>query len=401
MPPRQTWIVLPLILIACGGEEPEAPLRFADEAALGRALFLDPRLSALGTQSCATCHAPDEGFVDPRPAPEGTTAVSVGDDGVSLGDRNAPTVAYAAYGLDAQRGRRERFNSQRSVYEGFLGGQFLDGRAADLEEQAGGPPLNPIEMGMPDEASVVARLRTDPDYVGAFEAFFGEGVFDDDLIAYRAMTEAIATFERTDEVSPFDSRYDRFLEDPAANPLSFKESLGRSLFFSETDTNCATCHQARLNSSREEIFATGEYHNVGVPVNESARAANGLGPDFVDHGLMEVTGEPADDGKFKVPTLRNVAVTGPYMHNGVFQDLRTVILFYDQHFTTSTRDINPETGEPWAPPEVEATVNLEELRDGGPLDDAQIEALECFLRTLTDARYEALVVEDGLRCADE
>lgn len=395
MKPLLAMVGACVVLVGCAEEEPV----FESQASLGEALFNDTRLSLNATQACATCHAPDHAFVDVRAA-GGFRAVSLGDDGVSLGDRNAPTVTYAAFGRSFQVGRRERLNSQASAYEGHLGGMFFDGRAIDLEAQAMGPPLNPLEMAMPSEAAVVARILEDDDYVGSLEAHFGDHVFDDDARAFRAIAEAIAAFERSDALSPFDSRYDRFLADPISNPLSLKEGLGKSLFFSQTDTNCATCHQIALNSSRDEVFTSGEFHNIGVPINVDVRVANGLGVDHIDHGLMEVTGDAADDGKFKVPTLRNVAVTGPYMHNGVFSDLRTVVLFYDQHFEASTHPNNPETGQPWAEPEVPATLNREELTQGGALEDYQIDALVCFMRTLTDARYESLMPADELGCAD-
>ncbi|MEM6791095.1 MAG: cytochrome c peroxidase [Myxococcota bacterium] len=393
-------VVAGVSVVGCGADD-EVPPRFETTQALGEALFRDPQLSLDGTQSCATCHDPSHAFVDVRVEAEGVRrAVSLGDDGVSLGDRNAPSVAYAALGTALQVGRRERLNSQSSAYEGRLGGFFWDGRAVDLADQAGGPPLNPLEMGMPNPESVVARVFANPDYVDAFTWHYGEAVFDDDDRAYTAMTEAIADYERSPSVSSFDSRYDRSLEDPLNDALSLKEGLGKALFFSETDTNCATCHQVALNSNRSELFAAGEFHNIGVPVNTAVRDANGLGRAHVDHGLMRMTRDPDDDGKFKTPTLRNVAVTGPYMHNGAFADLRTVVLFYDHHFTASTHPINPETNARWAEPEVPATVNLEALREGGALDDFQIDALVCFLRTLTDARYEHLMPPDELGCAD-
>jgi len=178
------------------GHESEIP---ATEAALGEVLFFDVNLSANRTQSCATCHDPAAGFADPR------GMASPGDDGVSLGDRNAPTAAYAAL--------TPRFH--RGADGEWVGGQFLDGRAATLEEQAGGPPLNPVEMGMADEAAVVARLREDPLYRAAFPALYGDGVLADVDAAYDAMTRAIAAFERTDLFAPFDSKYDRWLRGEA------------------------------------------------------------------------------------------------------------------------------------------------------------------------------------------
>ncbi len=108
---------------------------------------------------------------------------------------------------------------------------------------------------------------------------------------------------------------------------------------------------------------------------------------------------PAQRGQFKVPTLRNVAVTGPYMHNGVFARLRTVIEFYDHFVNPTARALNPETNQPWAPPEVPETVANELLKVGRPMDDRDVEALECFLKTLTDARYESLLGDDTT-CAD-
>lgn len=119
--------------------------------ALGERLFFDVNLSANRTQACATCHDPETAFADPR------GMASIGDDGVSLGDRNAPTAMYAAFTPTFHRGEDGLWK----------GGQFWDGRAATLEDQAGGPPLNPGEMGMPDQVAVVARLREDPVYAAA------------------------------------------------------------------------------------------------------------------------------------------------------------------------------------------------------------------------------------------
>ncbi len=109
-------------------------------------------------------------------------------------------------------------------------------------------------------------------------------------------------------------------------------------------------------------------------------------------GNPAVAGDPAQRGKFRTPTLRNVAVTGPYMHNGVFADLRTVILFYNSYNTRNeARKINPETGLPFGPPPVPETVNLDLLTAAPALDDKRIDALVAFLKTLTDARYEPLL----------
>ncbi|WP_372574370.1 cytochrome-c peroxidase [Ruegeria jejuensis] len=353
--------------------------------ALGEALFFDANLSANRTMSCATCHDPEAGFSDARETDLGR-AVSLGDDGHSLGDRNAPTASYAALVPGLHR-------TEEGVW---AGGLFWDGRAATLEDQAGGPPLNPIEMGMPDKAAVVARLQENPDYVTAMQSLFDTAVFDDADQAYAAMTSAIAAFERTEFFAPFDSKYDRFLK--GEYQLTKEEELGRLLFFSQQFSNCNQCHQLKRSEiDPGETFTNHEYHNIGVPIHEAVRAHNGVPLDLADAGLLanpEID-DLTQEGKFRVPTLRNVAVTGPYMHNGVFEDLRTVVLFYNKYNTrAAARQINPETGAPWREPEVAPTLSFKELTDAPALDDQRIDALVAFLKTLTDARYEHLVDPD-------
>ncbi|MCB1736998.1 MAG: methylamine utilization protein MauG [Gammaproteobacteria bacterium] len=350
-------------------------------ADLGRHLFFDVNLSQNRTQSCATCHDPAAGFVDPRDHVGG--AVSLGDDGRSLGDRNAPTVSYAGFSP----------HFHRSDDGKYVGGQFLDGREPDLTGQAGGPPLNPIEMGMPDKAAVVARLRENPMYVASFVKLFGAEVFAQPGTAYTAMTQAIAAFEAGDEFAPFDSRYDRYLR--GEYTLTEQEDLGMTLFFSRQFTNCNLCHQLKKQGGGEgETFSNYQYHNIGVPENRAVRAVNGVKAGHVDKGLLAnpLVDDPAQAGRFKVPTLRNVAVTGPYMHNGVFKDLRTVVLFYNKYNSRAARrQINPETGVPWASPEVAENISLEELETGPALKDDRIDALVAFLKLLTDRRYEPLL----------
>ena len=366
---------LVLFALPLGAEEGA----YASPEAWGEALFLDVNLSKNRTQSCSTCHQPEAGFVDKRETGAGQ-AVSLGDDGASLGDRNAPTAAYAA--LTPAFGK--------TADGKWRGGLFHDGRAATLADQAGGPPLNPIEMGMPDQAAVVARLWEDPRYAVTLQA---AGISRGDVAAaYGAMTGAIAAYEGTPAFSTFDSKYDRWLKGEVQ--LTDQEELGRVLFFSNQFTNCRQCHQLRADPlATDETFTNYQYHNIGVPVNAAARAMNGVtAPDL---GLAQnpaVAGDPAQAGKFKVPTLRNVAVTGPYMQNGVFKDLRTVILFYDKYNSRApARQINPETGAPWGPPEVEGTLSLTELESGPALKEQRIDALVAFLKTLTDARYESLL----------
>lgn len=372
------------LLLSCGPARGEAPAPLANVEALGKALFFDTNLSKNRTQACATCHNPDYAFTDPRETAAGR-AVSLGDDGASLGDRNTPTAAYASFSPSFHKTDKGE----------YVGGQFLDGREKNLEGQAGGPPLNPIEMGMPDKAAVVARIKENPAYVAAFKRFFGADVFAKMDAAYAAMTKSIAAFERTAFFQPFSSKYDRYLR--GEYKLTEEEELGRLLFFSQQFTNCNLCHQLHGSQVAEkETFSNYAYHNIGVPANAAARAVNGVKPGHVDHGLLEnpQVKDKREDGKFKVPTLRNVAVTGPYMHNGVFKDLRTTVLFYNKYNSKSAkRQINPETGNPWRAPEVAGTLSTKELTHGTALDDARIDGLVAFLKTLTDKRYEHLLKE--------
>ncbi|UTW13143.1 cytochrome-c peroxidase [Marinobacterium rhizophilum] len=374
-------VLAPLALAAGGGESGLDHRRQALES-LGQALFFDTRLSRNRSQSCASCHDPARGFADP--GNNGLAgAVSLGDDGHSLGDRNAPSAAYAAFTPGFHRDSAGR----------YVGGQFWDGRAPSLEEQAKGPPLNPIEMGLPDMAAVRARLQENPFYVSRFTELFGSQSLASDAVAFEAMASSIAAFERSAVLSPFDSRYDRYLR--GEYRMTEQEELGRTLFFSQQFTNCNQCHQLRESAlADDETFSNYQYHNIGVPVNTAVRALNGTAPDRVDEGLLNnpLVTDISERGKFRTPSLRNVAVTGPYMHNGVFADLETVVRFYNSYNSKSAASkINPETGQPWGRPEVPANLSLTELEHGPALDTRRIAALVAFLETLTDQRYEALL----------
>ncbi|MBP2303263.1 cytochrome-c peroxidase [Azospirillum picis] len=353
----------------------------ATKEKLGEALFSDSNLSARRSQSCADCHNPSFGFADPRTGGAGGAA-SVGDNGTSVGDRNAPTASYAKFA--------PAFHVRADGKP--VGGQFLDGRAATLQEQAGGPPLNPAEMGMASKEQVRERLAENPDYARAFVALYGAGVLDDAGRAFDAMTDSLAAFERTDLFSPFDSKYDRYLR--GDYKMTAEEDLGMTLFFSTQFTNCNQCHKLKAMPAAEgETFSNYEHHNIGVPANPSLRAASGK-PGFVDRGLRDnpAATEARFEGKFKTPTLRNVAVTGPYMHNGVFKDLETVVRFYD-HYNNRTEKaaINLETGKPWGPPEIAANLSTKELESAPALDTRRVKALVAFMKTLTDKRYEPLL----------
>lgn len=248
------------------GSEHDTPTRIE----LGRKLYMDTRLSTNNSQSCNTCHdvTGKKGGVDNEPTSEGAFG--------KRGDRNSPTVLNA----------------------GFHFAQFWDGRAKDLKEQAKGPVLNPVEMAMPTEAEVVQRLSAVKEYKEAFaQAFPGQS----SPITYDNMAEAIAAFERTLITR---DRLDDFLKgDDKA--LSAKELKGLDLFLT---IGCTTCHNG-------PVLGGNSYQKVGL-----------IHPyETKDMGRFDVTKEEGDEHKFKVPSLRNVAITGPWFHDGKQTDLKDTV----------------------------------------------------------------------------
>jgi cytochrome c peroxidase len=257
-----------------------------------------------------------------------------------------------------------------------VGGLFWDGRADTLAEQAQGPPRNPVEMANPDVETIAAKLRA-VEYALLFIEVYGEDALADPQRAFDHMADAIAAYERTAEVSPFVSKYDLWLRGEAE--LDAQERRGLSLFEAEDKGNCAACHPSRPAKDRSPpLFTDFTYDNLGVPPNPESpfylldARLNPQGFGFVDLGLGAVVKDPAQNGKFRVPTLRNVGVTGPYMHNGVFKTLFQVLAFYN------TRDVAR-----WPAPEVAQNVNKEELGNLN-LTNQELEDLVAFLQTLTD-----------------
>ncbi len=244
---------------------------------LGKALYFDPRLSVNGTQSCNSCHNVMAGGDDNRAFSQGATG--------KLGGRSAPTVWNAAF---------------QSV-------QFWDGRAASLEEQAAGPITNPVEMAMPSEEAAVKRIASIPGYKAMFKKAFGTDQISMDLI-----TKAIASYERT-LITP-NSPYDRYVKgDKSA--LSPKQQAGMKLF---AETGCTSCHSG-VNFSGPSM-APGQGFFMKFPTftdNEYVSKYDLL----KDKGREEVTGKAEDAHKYRVPTLRNVALTAPYFHNGSVKTL--------------------------------------------------------------------------------
>jgi cytochrome c peroxidase len=258
----------------------------------------------------------------------------------------------------------------------YVGGLFLDGRVDTLEQQAGKPFLNPLEMNNADQAEVVAKLRRAP-YRRLFEQVYGRRSLEQVELAYDRMTRAIAAFERTLAFQPFSSKYDAYLAGEAR--LSRQERWGLSLFEDPAKGNCAACHPSVIDEQGgAPQFTDFTYDNIGIPKNPDnpfytlPPELNPEGAEFVDRGLGVTVGDAAEDGKFRVSSLRNVALTAPYGHNGYFADLRSVVQFYN------TRDVAP-----WPAAEVPDTMNRDELGNLG-LSAAEVDAIVAFLGTLTD-----------------
>jgi cytochrome c peroxidase len=251
----------------------------AETVALGRKLFFENKLSADSSLSCASCHVPGAGFADPRRFSLGVTG--------KAGGRNAPPALNAAYHPT----------------------QFWDGRAATLEDQAAGPIANPIEMNHP-HADCTTRIDSDPAYKAEFEKAFGPGP-----VNMGKITKAIASFERTlvSGNSPFDQY--QFGGDKKA--MSASAIRGLALFKDPKKGNCAVCHTIDEKSA---LFTDGKFHNLGV----------GLDPkgELTDLGRYNETKVEADKGAFRTPTLRSIAKTAPYMHDGSQRTLADVVDFY-------------------------------------------------------------------------
>jgi len=251
----------------------------AETIALGRRLYYDPVLSVDGTVSCATCHAENLGFSDGRP-------VSLGV-GHKIGTRNALTVINSAYS-DLQ---------------------FWDGRAPSLEKQAEGPMANPVEMAHSLER-VVQRLQSNPSYREDFKKAWGT-----DQIAIDMVTKSIASFERT--VVSGNSPFDKFYYGKDKTALSASAQRGLQVFVDPKKGNCAVCNTI---GPKYALFTDNQFHNIGIGADMDGK--------FVDTGRYSQTKDDADMGRFKTPTLRNIAQTAPYMHDGSLRTLKDTVDHY-------------------------------------------------------------------------
>ena len=285
---------------------PDSPARLA----LGRKLFMDRRLSRNDTMSCGMCHVPEQAFT------VNELATSIGIEGRSL-RRNAPSVLNV----------------------GFASALFHDGRAATLEEQAWAPLLAADEMGNPDRQTVVGRIAGLPDYAGMFER-----AFDGAPPSPHAVAAALAAYQRS--LVSGGSRFDRWQYGGEPDALTPEEQRGFALFRGKA--RCSACHTVERTHA---LFTDQRFHNTGLGAVPARReqgsvrvelepgVATALSRELLnrlfgaapgDLGRFEVTGASTDRFAFRTPTLRNIALTAPYMHNGSLATLPEVVEFYDR-----------------------------------------------------------------------
>ena len=374
--------------------------------ALGRAMFNDRGLSASGRLACASCHDPAAAF---GPGP-GTPSPFADGDPAHAGTRAIPSLRYAQF---AGRFTAHTVDDEEThgADGGPTGGFTWDGRADTAREQARLPLFDAREMGNADAAALARRVAAAP-YAAAFRSAFsppGGDVFADpgQVVAWMAL--AFEVLEQAPEFAPFDSRYDRWLAGREA--LSPAELRGLALYRDASKGNCDTCHPSRRgHAGRAPLFTDAGFVAVGVPRRADLPALDASSPVVpvasqargaqADLGLCR-SGRPGleDDpswcGRFRTPTLRNVALRTSFFHNGAVHSLRDAVAFY------ATRDTDPgrwyrrrpdgsvqayDDLPPASVPFVERGAPFQPLPDGRPrLDDAEIDDLVAFLRTLTDA----------------
>jgi cytochrome c peroxidase len=280
--------------------------------ALGRELFYEKQLSSDNSMSCASCHFQEFAFSDDNQFSEGVLG--------ELGDRQAMAIINSAWD--------DKF--------------FWDGRAVSLEDQAFGPVVNPIELN-DTWKNVVEKLQNDPKYPIMFHKAFGTHIIDSVLVS-----KAISQFERT--MISFDSKYDKFFFNDE-DVYSESEERGFDLYFDKAE--CIHCHS-------------------GPMLTDFTFRNNGLDLVITDNGLGKVTGLTSDDGKFKVPTLRNIELTAPYMHDGRFATLEDVI----EHYNSGVESTSPNLD-----------VEMNHFADGLELTAQEKTDLIAFLKTFTDFTF--------------
>ena len=346
-------------------------------AVIGKQVFEDTSLSEPAGQGCITCHQRDKGLAT-------NNVVETGVVAGHFGTRNTPSLGYLRFSPDFSLGS-----------DGPVGGFFRDGRAATFTAQAEQPFLNPDEMANPDIAHVIAKIAVAP-YAAQFKAIWGDHVFDDQTLAFDRLGMALAAYQREDnDFAPFTSRFDLWRQGKVQ--FTANEQRGFALFNDPLKGNCAACHPSTgPDPKTPPLFTDFSFDNLGLPRNMLIPA--NADPDYFDLGICGPERTDIKDqslcGQFKVPTLRNIALTAPYFHNGVITTLRETVRFY------VTRDTNPELWYPTVdgvvqkfndlPQRYHGNVNTLEVPynrhpgEAPALDDEEIDRVVDFLNTLTD-----------------
>ncbi|KHL02875.1 UNVERIFIED_CONTAM: diacylglycerol kinase [Mumia flava] len=393
------------LVSGCGGggdsastSSPAATDGLSPMAQVGKQIFFDQTLSASGKQSCASCHDPARGFTDPN-----NLAVSIGGPNSDLpGLRNTPSLNYASFTPNF------KIDSTGKASSGF----FRDGRSASLADQAQQPFTNEFEMANASADDVLKTLLTRP-YLDQFTAVFTKAGIQDSAAAMQSIGRALAAFQSEDpSFHTFDSKFDAYLA--GKTTLTDAETRGLLLFNNPTKGNCNACHISTGKGSTPALFTDFTYDNVGIPRNWSIAAnqegttlpyvpKNGLAlgdPNYSYYDLgicgplrtdFRVGGSTC--GKFKVPTLRNIALTPPYFHNGVFQTLDQVVAWYITRDTDPGRwyvkaDGTPDVPYNDLPVAFDGNVNVTEVPynpgTAPSLTNQEMSDLVHFLCTLTD-----------------
>ncbi len=396
----QKQTALLMLCLSFAGEAQEA---LTDEQQLGKLLYEDKNLSLNRNQSCASCHSlkpvPQNAvakqvpaFVDPENIKKGS-AVSSGSIAHKTGTLNAPTAGYAAFSP------LFHWDDVEGLY---VGGQFWNGRASDLIEQAKGPFLNPLEMAMPDECSVVGRLKEDKNYRKLFRQVYqlnlnavpplNNATTPPAAVAdiYQHMAKAISSFEQSRVFNKFTSKFDYVLA--GMTQFTTIEKKGLALFNDANKGNCAACHISEASIDKDgnimpPMFTDFTYDNIGLPRN--VKIPNNPEPNLGLGGRADIAALDPDGnelGKHKVMSLRNIALTPPYGHNGVFATLEQTVHFYNTRDTLGWVSDNRDDGfarSGWPDPEVAQNVNHDELGNLGLTADEE-KAIVAFMKTLTD-----------------
>ena len=287
---------------------------------LGDKLFHDTRFSTTGEVSCSTCHDQNKGFTDNLPVSEGINKLK--------GTRNAPTVINAVY----------------------LQSQFWDGREPSLESQSSQPFLNPVEMGLENHEPILKVVRNDPEYLDLFQKAFGR---TGDKITMVEVQQALATFERT--LVAGNSPFDRYYFGGDKNAMSPAAIRGLDVFINQG--RCVSCH---VIEQTQALFTDNRFHMIGVAANQMPKDLDELSAAVEDVkekgtdiavlsnektsslGRYAVTRDLTDIGAFKTPTLRNIELTAPYMHDGSHKTLEEVVQFYNNGGRLEESDPVPE-----------------------------------------------------------